>query len=143
MDGIRGVTGPIPIEIARNVLDNRAYGHDVEIDEEHTVGCAEVFISDVAAANNGHLIISRKRFVVHAAIQAMEVGQVAEHTRLANDEGVEETHLDVAASIESCQSLVKRRCTIIVEQQSNADATVRCLARASISKLPDMSWCQM
>ncbi|MNT51657.1 hypothetical protein D3C72_1886350 [compost metagenome] len=74
---IGGIAGPVAVKIRGHVVDRGADGQHVQVREEHAVGCAEVFVAHIAAADDGGLVVRREGLVVHAAVQAAEVRHVA------------------------------------------------------------------
>ena len=63
----------------------------------------EVLVSDVATAEHRTLVVRDEGLVVHATIDAREVGQHAQATKHARRDRVEEADLDVRMRIESQQ----------------------------------------
>src|SRR3546814_1537947 len=64
--------GPIAVEVPRHVLDDRTECEHVEIEEQALVARAEIFIADIASADDGRLIVGGETLVVHAPIRSEE-----------------------------------------------------------------------
>ena len=63
----------------RNLAHDRADGGDIEVAEIYLTVSSEVFVTDVASADDGDLIVSDEGLVVHPAIAPTKVGKRAEY----------------------------------------------------------------
>ena len=69
---------PVKVERIDHLPDHWSPGHRIEVGEVHAVGRAEVFIPDIASANDGDQAIHCDRLVMHAPVDAFEVQQRAQ-----------------------------------------------------------------
>ena len=122
--GARRFALPIPLEVSGDVAHDRTDRHHVEIDERHCLVRIEVFVADVAAADDRNLAVDRERLVVHAAVEAREVGEVLQRTPATQPERVEQPHLDVRVRRERRQECVETGGVVVVEQQPDAHAAI-------------------
>lgn len=60
----------------------------------------EVFFGDIAAADYRHLVVDRKRLVMHAAVGALEVLQEIDCMNAAARHRVEKANLDIRMVVE-------------------------------------------
>jgi hypothetical protein len=121
---IGGIAAPVAVEVARHVADGGADGQHVHVPEQHAVGGAKVFVADIAAADDGGLVVGGERLVVHPAVQPVEVRQVTERLGPAQREGVVEPHLDVGMPVQRGQRPVQSRRAVVVQQEAHAHAAV-------------------
>ncbi len=92
---------PVHVEHIGHVLHDRSDADDVQVAELGVFSHAEVFVSDVAPADDRNLVIDREGLVVHAAIYPSETGQGAlESPGRATVEGVEYAYLEVRVRVE-------------------------------------------
>ena len=85
----------------------------------------EVLVADIAPADHAGQVVDGERLVVHATVQSLEVEQIAERTRAASRERVEQSHLDIRLRGERGERLVEPRRVGVVEQQAHAHAAGR------------------
>src|SRR3546814_3336818 len=83
------------VEVPRHVLDDRTECEHVEIEEQALVARAEIFIADIASADDGRLIVGGETLVVHAPIEPGEVGEIAQHLGAPQHEGIEQADFDI------------------------------------------------
>ena len=121
---IGGRTVPVEIELLRHLADGRADGERVEIEEADALAGTEILVGDVAAADHGDQVVGRERLVVHAPVQAPEVGQVAQDARPALHERVVQAHLDVRMRLENGDRRVEAARVAVVEQEANSNAAL-------------------
>ena len=84
----------------------------------------EIFVADIAAADDGDLPVRNERLVVHPPVDASEVGDDAKHPERTHGDGVEHPHLDVRMTVDGEQDDVGGHRAEIVEQQAHAHAAV-------------------
>ena len=125
-NGYRGRRVPVQVEGSGNLPHHRPDGEDVEVRKVEVRLCLEVFVSDVAAADDRSLPIRDEGFVVHAPVHAFEIGNHAEQPGIARSDGIEQPHFDIRMGIDQQQMLVVRVCTEIVDQQAHAHAAIGC-----------------
>ena len=58
-----------------------------------------VFIANITATYNGHLVIDRKRLVMHTAIGQTKVSDIIEPVKTFARDGIKNSHLDIRMSI--------------------------------------------
>ena len=115
---------PVRVEPGRDFAHHGASGEHVEVGEcDRAVG-AEVFVADVAAADDRRLVVGRERLVVHAPVDAREVGDEVADAQAAIGERVEQPHLDVRVRVQCYDRLVEARGVLVVEQQPHANAAL-------------------
>jgi hypothetical protein len=83
---------------------------------------AKPSVGDVAAADHADLVVGGEGLVMHAPVEAAEVGEVAEHARSAVDEGVVQAQLDVRVRVERGEHRVEPGVVGVVDQQAHAHA---------------------
>ena len=66
---------------------------------------------------------------MHAPVEALEIGEVAERLGAADEERVEQPHLDILVNVERGEQAVETGNAVVVEQQPHADPPVRRLAQ--------------
>ena len=123
-DRNRRLVVPIKIEFVGHLLHHGADEHHVEIGKIHLRMRLEIFIADIAAADDGGLPVGGERLVVHPLIDAPEVGDHAEQAGRTQGHGVEHAHLDVRMTVDGEQRGVGGHRAEIVEQQAHAHAAV-------------------
>jgi len=84
----------------------------------------EVLVADVAAPHDRELRVRGEGLVVHAAVQALEVGDVAEGLEAAVRVWVVETNLDVGMRVEHGDDRVQPLDAVVVDQQPHAHAAL-------------------
>lgn len=123
-DDARGVVGgmacPVAVEVVRYFADDAAGSEDIQVGENGVLTDFEVFVADIASAEYGGAVVGGKGFVVHAAVEAGEVSQVAECAPFAEDEGVEQAHFDIGMAVEGEQEVVQSARVVVVQQQAYA-----------------------
>ncbi len=100
VDGYRLWRIPVFVETIRNVLDDRADGKQVLVDKLGFAARLKVLVGEIASANDRHLVVNGKRFVVHAAIQNVEVRDEADEARAPTRKRIENAYLDVLVHVE-------------------------------------------
>src|SRR5690606_15857080 len=70
LNRVGGAAGPVAIEVGGNLADDGADGQHVQISKQDAFGGTEVFVADVAATDDGGLVIGGEGFVVHAPVGA-------------------------------------------------------------------------
>jgi hypothetical protein len=121
-DRVRRRTVPVQVERGRHVAHDRPDRDDVEVGELDALARAVVLVADVAAADDRDLVVGRERLVVHAPVDALEVGDEVERARVAVHERVVETHLDVGMRVDRGEARVLSRGGDVVEQKAHAHA---------------------
>ena len=86
---------------------------------------AEVFVADVAPADDGSRIVGGQRLVVHAVVQAPEVGEVAQHAEGSLPEWVVEPHLEVGVRSKCEKGRIEAGDSIVVQQETHPHAPRR------------------
>jgi len=121
--------GAVPerIEDALRLPDHVAHQQQVEIVEVGGLGGVEVFVADVAAADDCQAAVGDPRLVVHAAVGAEGSQHQLERARdraLAHAAGIEQPELDVAMGVERQEDAVAAARVDVVDQDAHAHATV-------------------
>lgn len=125
--GVGGFGIPVFIEGGGDFGDDGAGGEDVEVPEVVFFAEAEVFVADIATADNGEAVIGDEHFVVHAAIEFAEVEDEIEesgHGALAEVDGVEEFDVDVGVMGECGHVFVFAGEDEIIDEEADADAAI-------------------
>src|SRR3546814_17475405 len=78
----------------------------VEIEEQALVARAEIFIADIASADDGRLLVGGETLVVHAPIEPGEVGEIAQHLGAPQHEGIEQAGFDIGMPVQRRQYAV-------------------------------------
>lgn len=125
--GIGGPARPVAVETARYRVYDRPLGQNVEVDEQSLLPRSEIFVADIAAADDGHLAVGGETLVVHPPVQSQEIGEIAEHFRLSEHEGIEQPDLDVGMPVERREDGVEPGDAIVIQQHAHAHAAVGCL----------------
>ena len=68
------------------------------------------------------MIVGRQRFIVHPAVEAGEIGQIAQCADFAVGKRIEQADFDVVFGIQCRQHVIHTARIIVVEQQAHADA---------------------
>ena len=84
----------------------------------------EVLVADVASADDRDLAVDRERLVVHAPIEAREVGQEFERSQATQAKRIEQPHFDVRMRGERTEESIETRGVIVVEQETDTNAAV-------------------
>ncbi len=124
-DGLLGV--PVLVEPVRDVFDDGAYGGDILVEKFARHARLVILVCEIAAADDGHLVVDRKRLVVHAAVKNIEVRNEADEPRAASRERIEYPDFDIDVVIEAQQAGIDRFRKRIVHQEAHPDTAVRCL----------------
>src|SRR5690606_3742910 len=95
LNRVGGAAGPVAIEVGRYRIDHRPDRQYIQIGKEYTAGGTEVFITDIAAADNGGTVIGGEGLVVHAPVEPRKIGEKADPLGLAYPERIEQAHLDL------------------------------------------------
>ena len=125
LDGIGRVGVPERVEGVRDVADDWPVHQDVEIPERHRARCTEVFVADIAPAEDGGFVIGDQCLVVHAAVDAGELERRSDRLEPAARDRVEEPYLDVGVGAYREQDLVVGVCAQVIDQQAHSDSPVR------------------
>ena len=119
---------PVLVEAVRQLLGHRADGQQVDVGEVAAGFGVEVFVAEVAPADDGRAAVGQPQLVVHAPVLLAEVQRAAEH---AGDAGgaaqvqrVEHPHLDVGVGGEQGDLVVAAVAAGVVQQQAHAHAPV-------------------
>ena len=121
-DGVGGMACPIAVEVLRNFGHDAAGGEDVEVGKDGVFADFKIFVADIAPAEDGGAVVGGKGFVVHPAVEAWEVGQIAQRAPFAADEGVEQANFDIGMAVEGEQDVVQPVGVVVVQQQAHAHA---------------------
>ena len=82
-DGERPTVVPIVVKRPRHLGNNRASCKQFQIPEIRLIMKTEILIGNIAPADNGNTIVDYHRLVVHAVIEAVELGVPAPVLSLA------------------------------------------------------------
>ena len=126
LDRHRRAGVPEIVEDRAGVGHRRAEQEHVEVAEVHAASGVEVFVADVAAADQRDPAVDDPRLVVHAVVDAEETlhhFQQAPHAA-AVAERVVQPHLDVRVRVQRQQRRVEPLGIDVVEQQAHAHATL-------------------
>ena len=107
-------TVPIEIEHRRDFLNDGPGGEHVHIGKVDVIAVCEILRSDIAATDNCDLIVRRDRLVVHARIDATEVGEFC-CARAANTERIEDSNLEIRVRVECGHAGVVTHSQYVVE----------------------------
>src|SRR5689334_14432460 len=77
----------------------------------------EVFVPNVAPADNGRVVVGGERLVVHAPVQALEVREIAQQAPAARPEGIEQPHVNVRMRVERGEHAVEAGGVVVIEQE--------------------------
>ncbi|MCY1295647.1 hypothetical protein D9M70_449960 [compost metagenome] len=121
---VRRSAGPVAVEVVRHVGGGGADRNHVQVGEQHAVGGAEVFVADIAPADDRGDAVGGERLVVHAPVQAPEIGQEIERLGLAQHKRVEDPHFDLRMGVHGREQLIHAGQAVVVEQQAHAHAAV-------------------
>ena len=69
---------PVKIELVRHLLHHRPDDCHVEVGIIHRLVSSEIFVANVAAADDGDLPVHRERLVMHPLVEASDIGDDAE-----------------------------------------------------------------
>ena len=105
-----------------NFGHDAAGGEDVEVGKDGVFADFKIFVADIAPAEDGGAVVGGEGFVVHPAVEAREVGQIAQRAPFAADEGVEQADFDIGMAVEGEQDVVQPVGIVVVKQQSHAHA---------------------
>ena len=112
LDGIDRGAVPVQVEPGVQLGHGAAGEHHVEVDEVVLRAAQEVFVGEVAAADDRHRAVSDEQLVVHAVVQPLEVErereQAAGRRAALGHERVEQAHLDVRRGRQAEQQAVER-----------------------------------
>ncbi len=128
LDRIGGCGIPVLVEGRGRITHDGAQHREVEIDEVHLLVRAEVFVSDIAAADDRDTVVSNPALVVHAAVDTLEIHRA--FTRFAQaaasrNPRIEHPHLDVRVGRERRIAVVLRARVEVVDVEPYAHATIR------------------
>lgn len=84
----------------------------------------EVFVADVAPADDAGAVVGGEGFVVHTAVYAGKVGKVAQSAPFADEKGVEQADLDVGMGVEGGEDVVHAVGVVVIQQEAHAHATL-------------------
>jgi hypothetical protein len=115
-DRNRRLVIPIKIEFVGHLRHHRPDDHNVEIGKIHHRMRLEIFVADIAAADDRDLPVGGERLVVHSLINAPEVGDHAQQPGRTQGHRVEHPHLDVRMTVDGEQGSVGGHRAEIVEQ---------------------------
>jgi hypothetical protein len=117
---------PVGVEVAREFGDDGARHEQVEVDEVGLRAAQEVVVGQVAPARDGKGAVGDEELVVHALVEAAEVGgelPQGRQRRIAPvGEGIEEPDLDPGIGGQTEQRFVESRGIEIVQKQPHANA---------------------
>ena len=97
---ISRIARPIAVEVFRHFGNHFARCQYIQIGEHGIFPDLEIFVADIASADDGGAVVGGQRFVVHTAVEAREVGQIAQRAPSARDEGVEQAYFDIRMAVE-------------------------------------------
>ena len=123
-DWHRPFSVPEPVEDLGQIPDDGPGRGDVEIAKVALVVHLEVGVAHVAPADDGHRVVHHHQLVVHAVIDAIEVGHEAKQPGPAMREGVEQADLDVRVRVERRDPRVAVLDVDVVDQDTHPDAAV-------------------
>ncbi len=128
IDGLAERAVPVLVEAVAKLLGHRSYAEHIDIGEVQVRLGIEVFIAQVAPADDGHTAVGQPQLVVHAPVLARQVHQAPE---AAGDAGlapqvlrIEQANLDVRVSGEGGDGLIQTVAGGVVQQDAHTNATV-------------------
>src|SRR5690606_21090843 len=110
--------GPVAIEVGRYRIDHWPDRQYIQVGKEYTAGGAEVFITDIAATDNGGTVIGGEGLVVHAPVEPRKIGEKADPLGLAYPERIEQAHLDLRMLGQRCQLGIQSHGAVVIQQQA-------------------------
>ena len=113
---------PITVEVLRNLRHDGAAHHHVGVGKGVFAVDVEIFVADIAPADNADAVVGNQGFVVHPAVQPRKIGQIADKPPFAVQKWVEQADLDVGVAVERGQDGVHAVRVVIVQQQAHAHA---------------------
>ena len=113
----------------------RNAGYDAAAHQHIHIGksgflCAvgKVFVANVAPADDAGAVVGGEGFVVHTAVDAGEVGKVAQRAPFADEKGVEQADLDIRMRVQRGEDVVRAVGVVVIQQEAHAHATLGGLA---------------
>ena len=113
---------PITVEILRNLRHDGTAHHHVGVGKGVFAVDVEIFVADIASADNADAVVGNQGFVVHSSVQPRKVGQIADKPPFAVQKWVEQADLDVGMAVEGGQDGVHAVRVVVVQQQAHAHA---------------------
>lgn len=128
LHGVGANIVPVAVEAARQILDDRAAGQDIEIDKITFIGGVKVGIAQIAPTNHGQGVVGHKQLVVHALLRALKVGQqgpgAADGGGARAGQRVEHAHLHIGHKSQAHDLRVRPRAVEVVQQHAYAHAAL-------------------
>ena len=115
---------PVLVERPGNFRHDRSDRHDVDVGEREVRIRLEVLVPDVAAADDGHLIVDGEALAVHAVIHRPEPRDELEVLRPPAREGIEQPHFDGGMGVERRPHVVGLPAVHVVDEHSHPHAPV-------------------
>ncbi len=107
-DRYRFLGVPVFVEPDRDIVDDGTDGGDILVEKFARHARLVILIRKIPATDDGHLVVDRKRLVVHAAVENIEVCDKADEPRAATREGIENTDLNVDVVVQAQQAGIDR-----------------------------------
>ena len=122
--GVSGLAAPVTIKVAANIGHHGADSDHIKVGKQHAIRGGKVLVANIAAPDDGGLVICRKALVVHAPLGARELCDIAQHLGRAHGKGVEQAHFNVRVLIQRGQRGIHAGGAAVVQQQTHAHAAV-------------------
>ena len=116
---------PVGIEHRGDLGYNRPNCQDIEVGEFFTRVCVEILVGNISTADQRHLIIDRKRLVVHTAGKTAHTESI-HCARISMRKRIEDAELEILMRIQGREAGVVTFGVHVVDQEAHADAAIRC-----------------
>ena len=128
IDGLAQGAVPILVETVAELLGHRAHAEHVDVGEIKVGFGVEIFVAQVAPADDGRAVVRQPQFVVHASMLQRQVEQAPHGARHAGAapqvQRVEQANLDVGMGGEGGDDLIEAVAGGVVQQDTHTHATV-------------------
>ena len=119
---------PVLVEAMAELLGHRPYAEHVDIGEVQVRLGIEVFVAQIASADDGHCAVCQPQFVVHASMLLRQIEQPPHVARgasaAAQIERVEQANLNVGVRGEGGDDFIQAVAGGVVQQDADAYAAI-------------------
>ncbi len=112
------------IEHAGGLPHHRSSRDDIQVAEVDLLMDLEIVVADVATTNDHDRVVHDKELVVHAVVNAIEVGDEVQRMPRTMGEGIEETDFDVRVRIQGSHDCVTPLKVQIIHQDAYPYAAI-------------------
>ena len=113
---------PVFVKDRRGVRNHVTDAQHVEIEIGRHLANGEIFITDIAPADDGNGAIDDKGLVVHAPVHPQRIERIAQPLWAAHGGGVEQPHMHVRHRVQRREDRVHPGDAIVVQQQPHPHA---------------------